>query len=141
MPLSIVATDLNGDGKPDIAVMDWDDATIHVFAGNGDGTFGTDTEFGGSLNMSWLGYGNYQGQTKNGYPDLVKCGRCGRSNSMGSVVLGELTLRHSRLTLTLFFGAGRARMSRRRHSQSIQTHTRPGVTLAHQFDQSLGFHG
>lgn len=42
-PLDIVAGDLNGDGKPDLAVADSSVATISVLLGNGDGTFAAAT--------------------------------------------------------------------------------------------------
>jgi hypothetical protein len=51
--------------------MDAGGNTVHLSAGNGDGTFGPDAEFGSAATMQWMGSGNYAGQTKPGYPDLV----------------------------------------------------------------------
>ena len=70
-PTSIVATDLNGDGKVDLAVMDDGGNALYLFAGNGDGTFGSGVEFGAASTLLWLGFGNYQGQTLPGFPVLV----------------------------------------------------------------------
>lgn len=41
VPLSLAVGDLNGDGNPDIVVVDAFGATASVLLGNGDGTFGT----------------------------------------------------------------------------------------------------
>jgi hypothetical protein len=69
--IQILAGDFNGDGKVDVAVMDSGGNAVHFFAGNGDGAFGPDVEFGAASTMEWMGSGNYAGQTKPGYPDLV----------------------------------------------------------------------
>ena len=37
--------DLNGDGKPDLAVANYGSNTVSVLLGNGDGTFGAKTDF------------------------------------------------------------------------------------------------
>lgn len=39
-PNQIHAADLNGDGKTDLAITDWWQNSVYLFAGNGDGTFG-----------------------------------------------------------------------------------------------------
>jgi hypothetical protein len=70
-PLMILASDFNGDGNVDVAVMDSGGSAIHFFAGNGDGAFGPDVEIGAASTMLWMGSGNYGDQTKPGYPDLV----------------------------------------------------------------------
>lgn len=51
-PASVVIGDLNGDGRPDLAVAnyfaipsDYTRSTLSVLLGNGDGTFGTKTDF------------------------------------------------------------------------------------------------
>jgi hypothetical protein len=39
-PARIVATDLSGDGAPDLATVDWTSSTLSVVLGRGDGSFG-----------------------------------------------------------------------------------------------------
>ena len=38
-PNSVAVSDFNGDGIPDSAVANWDDTTVTILLGNGDGTF------------------------------------------------------------------------------------------------------
>ncbi|MGI8687688.1 MAG: FG-GAP repeat domain-containing protein [Thermomicrobiales bacterium] len=38
-PEAVVLTDLNGDGKPDLVVSNYNDGTVSLFLGNGNGTF------------------------------------------------------------------------------------------------------
>ena len=70
-PIAILAGDFKGDGNADVAVMDSGGNAVHLFAGNGNGTFGPDEEFGAACSMLWMGSGYYGGQTKSGYADLV----------------------------------------------------------------------
>jgi hypothetical protein len=70
-PNQIIATDLNGDGKIDLAVTDWDQNSLYLFAGNGDGTFGPQVQVGGGAGAGWLFSENLQGQTTAGFPDLL----------------------------------------------------------------------
>ncbi len=44
-PLSLAAGDFNGDGKPDLAVVNFQDNTVSILLGNGDGTFQTHVDF------------------------------------------------------------------------------------------------
>lgn len=39
VPVSVAAADFNGDGKVDLAVANYDDTSVSVLIGNGDGTF------------------------------------------------------------------------------------------------------
>ncbi len=48
-PYSVAIADLNGDGRPDLAVPSEEPGTVIVLFGNGDGTFGRET---------WLGFEN-----------------------------------------------------------------------------------
>jgi predicted NUDIX family NTP pyrophosphohydrolase len=45
-PYSVAIADLNGDGRPDLAVTNLGSFTVSVLLGNGDGTFGAKTDFG-----------------------------------------------------------------------------------------------
>jgi hypothetical protein len=58
-PTGMVTADLNGDGIPDLATANFDDNTVTVLLGNGDGTFQ------GPL---WLGGGNTSSQTALTFP-------------------------------------------------------------------------
>jgi hypothetical protein len=54
-PQSVAIADLNADGRPDLAVANWGSYPVHigtvsVLLGNGDGTFGTRTDFGAGTN-------------------------------------------------------------------------------------------
>src|SRR2546422_7828406 len=44
-PVSVAIGDLNGDGKPDLAVANINSATVSVLLGNGAGGFGAKTDF------------------------------------------------------------------------------------------------
>jgi len=46
-PNQIVIADLNGDGNADLAITDWWENSVYLFAGNGDGTFGPQVQAGG----------------------------------------------------------------------------------------------
>ena len=49
-PQSVAIGDLNGDGKPDLAVAIYNSNVVSVLLGNGDGTFAPRTDFAtGSL--------------------------------------------------------------------------------------------
>jgi hypothetical protein len=47
-PTSIVTADLNGDGKQDLVVMNFDSGNVGVLLGNGDGTFQPAVTYGGA---------------------------------------------------------------------------------------------
>jgi hypothetical protein len=44
-PNSVAIGDLNGDGKPDLAVTSYSSSTVSVLLGSGNGTFGAKTDF------------------------------------------------------------------------------------------------
>ena len=70
-PNQMIVADLNGDGKPDLAITDWWENSVYLFAGNGDGTFGPQVQVGGASGPGWISSANLQGQTKPGFPDLL----------------------------------------------------------------------
>ncbi len=45
VPASVAIGDLNGDGKPDLAVANFNSNTVSVLLGNGTGGFGAKTDF------------------------------------------------------------------------------------------------
>ena len=81
-PWSVVATDLNGNGIPDLAVVDrWED-NVHVLLGAGDATFGTPTAFACGVDPMSIAAGDLNGDT---VPDLV-IGNSGSGDT--SILLG-----------------------------------------------------
>jgi hypothetical protein len=72
-PVSVAIGDLNGDGKPDLAVASAGSypnyyGTVSVLLGNGDGTFGTKTDYATGSNPRSVAIGDFNGDGK---PDLV----------------------------------------------------------------------
>jgi hypothetical protein len=67
-PQSVAIGDLNGDGKPDLAVANWGSNTVSVLLGNGDGTFGAATDFGTGDFPYSVAVGDLNGDGK---PDLA----------------------------------------------------------------------
>jgi hypothetical protein len=68
-PISIVAADLNHDGKLDLAVANNSDNSVSVLLGNGNGTFQNQTTYRpGHLNLTTLAVGDFNGD---GNPDLA----------------------------------------------------------------------
>jgi hypothetical protein len=74
---------LNGDGKPDLVVANLNSITVSVLLGNGDGTFGTRTDFATGSNPLSVAIGDLNGDGKS---DLATASRY--SNSV-SVLLGN----------------------------------------------------
>jgi hypothetical protein len=50
LPLGVAVRDLNGDGKPDLAIANGGSDNVSVLLGNGDGTFGARTDYPTGLN-------------------------------------------------------------------------------------------
>jgi hypothetical protein len=67
-PNSVAIGDLNGDGKPDLAVANEPSNTVSVLLGNGDGTFGAKTDFGTGASPNSVAIGDLNGDGK---PDLA----------------------------------------------------------------------
>ena len=69
---SVAIGDLNGDGRPDLAVANDDSNTVSVLLGNGDGTFGANTDFGTGTRPASVAIGDLNGD---GRPDLAVANR------------------------------------------------------------------
>lgn len=67
-PGRLVAADLNGDGKLDLAVVNMDDGTVTVMLGNGDGTFGNFSTYPVGNGPSAIAAADFDGDD---LPDLV----------------------------------------------------------------------
>ena len=67
-PVGIVAADLNGDGKIDLAVVNDTDSTVSILFGNGDGTFQSQIVVSVGTEPTSLGSGDFTG---NGKIDLI----------------------------------------------------------------------
>jgi PPE-repeat protein len=89
--------DLNGDTKPDLAVVDEGANTISVLLNNGNGTFGTNQDFWTGITPRSVAIGDLNGDTR---PDLVVAN--GTSNAV-SVLLGD---GHGGFTVKQDYGAG-----------------------------------
>src|SRR5579863_7012949 len=64
----LVTADFNGDGIPDLAVSDYDDAAITVWLGAGDGAFTGGSNYTVGRNPEGLAVGDFNGD---GVPDLA----------------------------------------------------------------------
>jgi hypothetical protein len=82
-PYSVAIGDLNGDGKPDLAVTNYGPNTVSVLLGNGDGTFGAQTDYGTGSSPFSVAVGDLNGDGK---PDLVTANT---GSSTVSVLLGS----------------------------------------------------
>ena len=80
-PGSVVIADVNGDGKPDLAVANWGSNTVSVLLGNGDGTFRPQTPYAtGNVPVS-VTVADVNGDGK---PDLVVANQ--NSNSISTLI-------------------------------------------------------
>ncbi len=68
VPISVAIGDLNGDGKPDLAVANSNSSTVSVLLGNGAGGFGAKTDFATGTNPHSVAIGDVNGDGK---PDLA----------------------------------------------------------------------
>jgi hypothetical protein len=68
VPLSVAAADLNGDGKPDLAVANFQANTVSVLLNNGDGTFAVGAGYPAGLGPRSVVAADLNGDGK---PDLA----------------------------------------------------------------------
>ena len=69
-PQFVIASDLDGDGRPDLATANYAANNVSVLIGNGDGTFGNATDYGAGMGSAPYGVasGDFDGDDKT---DLV----------------------------------------------------------------------
>jgi hypothetical protein len=79
VPCAVAIVDLNGDGKPDLAVTNANSSTVSVLLGNGDGTFGARTDFGTSASPYSVAIGDFNADGK---PDLAVVNQSSRTVSI-----------------------------------------------------------
>jgi hypothetical protein len=82
-PYSVAVADFNGDGKPDLAVVNRDSNSVSVLLGNGDGTFKAAKNFAVNSDPRQLGVADVN---RDGKLDLITSN--GQSNTI-SVLLGN----------------------------------------------------
>lgn len=78
-PRSVAIGDLNADGRPDLAVANYNSNTVSVLLGNGDGTFAAPVSFTEGDRPSGIAAGDLNGD---GRPDLVVANYWGNNVSV-----------------------------------------------------------
>ncbi len=64
-PVSVAVGDFNGDGKPDLAVANYDSSDVSIFLGNGDGTFTLASNlYPGGYEVRSVAVGDFNGDGK-----------------------------------------------------------------------------
>jgi len=85
-PRGVAIADLNGDGKPDLAVPSYTSGAVSVMLGDGAGGFGAPSSFPTDLYPTWVSIGDFDAD---GNLDLVTTNQgAGRNLSTVSVLLG-----------------------------------------------------
>jgi hypothetical protein len=85
---SIAVADVNGDGKPDLLVANFDSSTVDVLLGNGDGSFRTAVSHGsGGYNPDSIAVADVNGD---GRPDIVAANECVTNSNCTNGVVGVL---------------------------------------------------
>ncbi len=82
-PLSVVTADFNGDGRLDLAVVNFDDNTVSILLGKGDGTFQAHVDYPTGKSPISVTVGDFNGDGK---LDLAVANR--GSNTV-SILLGK----------------------------------------------------
>jgi hypothetical protein len=82
-PYGVAVADLNGDGIPDLAVVNNGDHSVSVLLGHGDGTFASAVNYSTGIGPEALAVGDFN---SDGVPDLVVANN--RDNSL-SILLGN----------------------------------------------------
>jgi hypothetical protein len=82
-PAAIAAADFNGDGHLDLAVADEGNATVSIFLGNGDGTFGPRTDYPTGNSPVWVSAADVNGDS------VLDLEVANRTDNTVSVLLGN----------------------------------------------------
>ena len=88
-PHGIAIADFNGDGKPDIAVINSGSNNVSILLGNGDGTFRPATNFDVGNNMSDIFAGDFNGDGKTDLVAFLPGNASGPVNGEVRVLLGN----------------------------------------------------
>jgi hypothetical protein len=102
-PSNIAAVDFNGDGHLDLAITDEGSASVSVFLGRGDGTFGPRTDYATGNAPVWVSTGDFNGD---GALDLAVANK---NDNTVSILFGNVNTAQSGVTSvgngTFTFGA------------------------------------
>jgi hypothetical protein len=68
MPEDVAAADFNGDGRPDLVTVNYQDSTVSILLGNGDSTFQTHVDYATGMNPTSVAVADFNNDH---VPDLV----------------------------------------------------------------------